>query len=483
MKTSLLHNAGQSLHLDADVYLLEDEARQLFEQKIQSISNSGCKELDESLSKAKSIYRAAVNAMSVGDGLAAKNLFSEFLHYPLTRKTLATSIAKEAFKAENWKLGLVAALDADETDLNILFWRGYCSDLGRGCSKNDVEAIGFYQKAADLGHVTAKFNLAVKFEHGQGIVKDIDKAIALYKEVALLGAVDAQKYLGNIYFLGQNVPKDYKESLKWYRMAAECGDVASLSIIGSFYENGYGVEKKLNKAIRWYAKAKNLGDQTAAKRLNDIAALEKMRKAREEKLRLIRESWNREELERKAAAKKYKEKIKSLYKLPKKSSDVQDLNFDESEGERPSESSVGSIVPNAHSGGVRTRCITVAIIALFAILGTGAGVLYWQDARAKEMARISEETKRVAALKRAEDEYRAREEAARRAKEAELRKAHEEAKRVAALKKAEDERRAREEAAHMTPIKIENKGGSSVIHGDDDLDRLLEELASGGDAF
>ena len=47
---------------------------------------------------------------------------------------------------------------------------------------------------------------------------------------------------------------------------------------------------------------------------------------------------------------------------------------------------------------------------------------------------------------------------------------------AAALKKAEDERRAREESARKTPIKTENKGGSSVINGDDDLNQLLEDL-------
>ena len=79
-------------------------------------------------------------------------------------------------------------------------------------------------------------------------------------------------------------------------------------------------------------------------------------------------------------------------------------------------------------------------------------------------------------MKKAEEERRARKEAARKAKEDELRKAREEAELVAALKKAVDERCAREESARKTPIKTENKGGSSVINGDDLLDELLEDL-------
>ncbi|EXX50613.1 Skt5p [Rhizophagus irregularis DAOM 197198w] len=54
------------------------------------------------------------------------------------------------------------------------------------------KAFELYQKAADLGHESAQYNLAMMYEYGKGIVKNIDKAIYWYEKSAEQGDQDAQ---------------------------------------------------------------------------------------------------------------------------------------------------------------------------------------------------------------------------------------------------------------------------------------------------
>ncbi|WP_407083432.1 tetratricopeptide repeat protein, partial [Photobacterium leiognathi] len=57
---------------------------------------------------------------------------------------------------------------AELDDSDILFKMARKYELGIEVEKSLEKAIEFYQKASELGHLDAMFNLAVSYVHGEG---------------------------------------------------------------------------------------------------------------------------------------------------------------------------------------------------------------------------------------------------------------------------------------------------------------------------
>jgi TPR repeat protein len=137
---------------------------------------------------------------------------------------------------------------------------GYMYGTGRGVAKDYTEAVRWYRKAADAGSVAAMDNLGVMYRDGLGVAKDDTEAVRWYRKAANAGHAGAMNNLGNLYETGRGVAKDDTEALRWYRKAADGGNSLALSNVGFMYENGEGVAKDEAEAVRWYRKAANAGD-------------------------------------------------------------------------------------------------------------------------------------------------------------------------------------------------------------------------------
>lgn len=86
-----------------------------------------------------------------------------------------------------------------------------CFELGVGIKQSFYEAAKWYQKAAELGHLTAMYNLGVFYVHGWGgLTPDTEKARQLFQEAARKGQPDAQAALGMNET--QNVPSNSCET-------------------------------------------------------------------------------------------------------------------------------------------------------------------------------------------------------------------------------------------------------------------------------
>ena len=72
---------------------------------------------------------------------------------------------------------------------------GYFYNCGIGTYVNKEKAFEFYQKAANLNHMIAQYNLAVMYETGNGVAKDIKKAKDWYRKSAVQGYKQAIKRL------------------------------------------------------------------------------------------------------------------------------------------------------------------------------------------------------------------------------------------------------------------------------------------------
>ena len=140
---------------------------------------------------------------------------------------------------------------------------GYCYDAGNGVTKNLVEAVKWYKKAAEQGHIRAQFNLALCYKNGEGVAKDPLEAVKWYKKAAEQGHIRAQFNLALCYSNGEGVAKDPLEAVKWYRKAAGQGDAKAQCNLGYCYEKGNGVKKDIRKAVELYRSSAEQGDAIA----------------------------------------------------------------------------------------------------------------------------------------------------------------------------------------------------------------------------
>ena len=133
-------------------------------------------------------------------------------------------------------------------NLGLLYDRGYggllddfvAVDNGKGLEQGDAasnrgqrvprayaEAVHWYRRAAEQGHVYAQSNLGIMYAEGRGVPRDYAEAVRWYRKAAEQGDAEAQGNLGVMYQLGRGVPQDYAEAVRWYRKAAEQGEANS----------------------------------------------------------------------------------------------------------------------------------------------------------------------------------------------------------------------------------------------------------------
>ena len=199
---------------------------------------------------------------------------------------------------EPYSAGLVKKAEVEDAvdQYNL----GQCHEKGLGVIRDNKEAVKWYTKSAEQGHVMAAFNLSRCYEDGQGVPRDkkqamkwfakvldttdikelyrilrsidpycnydSDKSLLLLRRLAELGNAKAQFDLGNVCHWnggGQRGVGDRKESVKWYTMAAEQGNADAQFCLGICYKQGEGVDTDYKEAVKWLTKSAEQGNANA----------------------------------------------------------------------------------------------------------------------------------------------------------------------------------------------------------------------------
>ena len=160
---------------------------------------------------------------------------------------------------------------------------------GLGVTKNDVEAVKWYKKAAEQGDANAQANLGLMYENGRGVKQDYNKAMTWYQKSAKQGNAIAQNNIGGLYFSGSGVKKDVNKGLEWVMKAAKQGlPDAQKNVFSLYYEdaklgnpgsmhnvaymcfNGWIGKQDPKKCLLWYEKAGENGFEPSKKALAEI---------------------------------------------------------------------------------------------------------------------------------------------------------------------------------------------------------------------
>jgi hypothetical protein len=86
---------------------------------------------------------------------------------------------------------------------------------GEGVPLDNAEAVQWYQKSADQGHVEAIVSLGYMYDFGLGVAQDTRKGVELYRQGAEKGSPYGMLNLGVSYWQGKGCPKDIVQAYWW----------------------------------------------------------------------------------------------------------------------------------------------------------------------------------------------------------------------------------------------------------------------------
>jgi len=153
---------------------------------------------------------------------------------------------------------------AEGGNFQALFMLSYCYEMGYGVENDDSIALELIKSAAEGGHVQAQNRLAICYSKGQlGLSKDEKQAIVWYEKAAEQNYPAAQYNLGIKYFKGCGVEKDNTKSVYWYLRAAEKGSADAQFNLGVCYDVGEGVSSDIETAVKWYENSASQGNTNA----------------------------------------------------------------------------------------------------------------------------------------------------------------------------------------------------------------------------
>lgn len=144
---------------------------------------------------------------------------------------------------------------------------GVMYESGTGVEQDYTQALEWYEKAADLGQITAMGNIGALYMDGNGVEQDYAKALEWYEKAADLGNAYAMNDIGFMYYVGNGVEQDYTQAAEWFERAFENGNSTGASNVGRMYFDGVGVEQDYAMALQWYEKAVDMGHAGAMNEL------------------------------------------------------------------------------------------------------------------------------------------------------------------------------------------------------------------------
>lgn len=144
-------------------------------------------------------------------------------------------------------------------------------DVGEGIPRDRRAALGWYGKAAELGHIRAALELNYRRHQGDAIEADEGKIAAALRREAEAGDGDAMRALADMYIYGRGVPRDPQEALKLLRRAREGGSAAAEQDLASLFLLGApGVPENHSEALRWMVASGRRGNIDAMGQLGSL---------------------------------------------------------------------------------------------------------------------------------------------------------------------------------------------------------------------
>jgi uncharacterized protein len=136
----------------------------------------------------------------------------------------------------------------------------------RGFPQNWNKALELFNQAGELGYAEAYTNVGYVYHQGHGVERDKKKAEHYFELAAMLGSVAARYNLG----LNEGKTGNTDRALKHFMIGTKSGQNESLKKIKELYKLGYATKEDYTKALQSYQEY--LGDIKSSQRDEAAAA-------------------------------------------------------------------------------------------------------------------------------------------------------------------------------------------------------------------
>jgi TPR repeat protein len=200
---------------------------------------------------------------------AASSLHS-FLHREKPHSQQAQTAQVESIQNPPALTTKELQVKAEMGDAEAQYKLGKCYYNGNEVTKDDVEAVKWWRKAAAQNNADAECNLGVSYKYGEGVIKDEVEALKWYRKAAAQNECHAECNLGIAYDLGQGVAQDQVEAVRWYRKSADQNFAEAQYNLGIHYRDGQGVAQDFVEAEKWLRKSAEQNNADAKSALADL---------------------------------------------------------------------------------------------------------------------------------------------------------------------------------------------------------------------
>lgn len=151
--------------------------------------------------------------------------------------------------------GVVAALAAGSASAGL-------QDGLRAVERNDFKAaVKAFEEGVPKDDAECLYQLGRLYFYGLGSTKPQRlTGIGWWERAALLGHVGSQLELGKVFREGLGVRPEARQGFVWDKKAADQGSSAGMKAVGDYYRNGWSKEKDLKAAAKWYRRSAEKGD-------------------------------------------------------------------------------------------------------------------------------------------------------------------------------------------------------------------------------
>lgn len=103
-------------------------------------------------------------------------------------------------------------------DADAQFKLAIDSKYGLGCAvQSDVQALWWFEQAAELGHPEAQINMGLAYQNGEGVERDLEKAAYWYGKAVEQGNGMARIALDDVHRRSDNCDA----VMRWYKRSID----------------------------------------------------------------------------------------------------------------------------------------------------------------------------------------------------------------------------------------------------------------------
>jgi hypothetical protein len=151
---------------------------------------------------------------------------------------------------------------AKRGDSDAQYMLAQCYLHGIQQEKSVKQAMGYFGKAAALGHIEAQFHYGLQFLNCKNGAlcrsespQKIAQALFWLQKAAMSGHAEAMYCVGIMSLEGLGTPASDQIAVDWFMKSANLGFKESQFRYATFLERGEPIDKSLGKALAYYVKA------------------------------------------------------------------------------------------------------------------------------------------------------------------------------------------------------------------------------------